>query len=117
MDSLLVDFKFYTDEYHGESVSSQNEFLRLERIAEKTLSSYTGGADVSGVEDIKFCICELVDVEKKHMDAYGKSSESVGGYSVSYDKSQDSKSLSIREVLFRYLGHTNLMYRGIPCVH
>lgn len=117
MDSPLVDFKFYTDEYHGESVSSQNEFLRLERIAEKTLGSITGGADVSGVDDIGFCICELVDIEKKHSDAYGKSSESVGGYSVSYDKSQDSKSLSIREVVFRYLSDTNLLYRGIPYVH
>lgn len=117
MNSPSVSYEFYRNEYFGESVSSENEFKRLERIAMSKIRQYVGDSDISEVEDIGFCVCELVDNEKAAINSAGKSSETVGSYSVTYDKSKSAGDSVTYNIIVRYFGNTGLLYRGIPYVH
>lgn len=72
------------------------------------------------VEEVKLCIMDLINKIKKYNESdNGKSSESVGGYSVTYNKplSKEQKQ-EIRSIINSYLSECKLddgtpyLYRG-----
>ncbi len=69
---------------------------------------------------VKMCCCELAELnythEKTTAEANGKASESVGGWSVSYESSEQSKQSydkSVKACIYKWLSGTGLLYRGL----
>lgn len=63
---------------------------------------------------LKKCCCALADEMKKSDNISGKSSESIGSYSVSFsDNSEMAIQKKYGSVCRTYIGSTGLMYRGL----
>lgn len=114
---MYVDFGYYSGSYEGQ-VGADN-FNRLEREARKVLDYYTFNRIEDVDENIKDTICELIDnieqLEKLESEGKGIESEKVGSYSVSYanpDIKRKELKQGQKQIIFRYLGHTGLLYRG-----
>lgn len=63
---------------------------------------------------LKKCCCALVDEMKKTDNISGKSSESIGSYSVSFSENTNTEvQKRYGNVCRIYIGSTGLMYRGV----
>ena len=63
---------------------------------------------------LKKCCCALADEMKKSDNISGKSSESIGSYSVSFsDTSDEALRKRLAKICAIYIGSTGLMYRGL----
>lgn len=112
---MYVDYAFYSQAYGGK-VSSE-DFTKLEIQASSIVDYHTFNRVTDINDKIRFAVCELIDYLKQLEDAGGKevSSESVGGYSVTYatnSNTQDPIKKKQRDIILKYLGNTGLMYRG-----
>lgn len=123
---MLVDYKFYVEDFGGEKISAEPTFKRTSNLAEMHLDNFTFGRiqnDTDNVHRIKSCICEMCDVIYDIVvkdNGNVKKSESTDGYSVTYvtervdgqdtEKALEDKLYRIAKV---YLGNTGLLYRGI----
>jgi len=98
-------------------------FNMLEFRARKEIDDYTYGRLKklnTQVEDVKLCIMDLIDKIKKYNDNNnGKSSESVGSYSVTYNKPINKEEKEERRsIINSYLSECKLedgtpyLYRG-----
>ena len=98
-------------------------FNMLEFRARKEIDDYTYGRLKklkTQVEDVKLCIMDLIDKIKKYNDNNnGKSSESVGSYSVTYNKPVNKEEKEERRsIINSYLSECKLedgtpyLYRG-----
>lgn len=111
---MYVDYEYYSDVYGGKV--KENNFVNLEIKASIILNYYTFNRVKEVTENIKLAICELIDFMYIDEKNEGKEieSESVGSYSVKYQKkSVYAKQREQKKILNKYLGHTNLLYRGI----
>lgn len=111
------DFKFYKEEYEG--TLSERSFNRLSLDASAYIKRHTYKRinEQNVPETVKLCTCSLVDKINKLEKRRGKTSESVGTWSVNYqDSSEDSNEMY--DVLVNYLSEekdekgTYLLYRG-----
>nr|DAP06073.1 MAG TPA: Head Tail Connector Protein [Caudoviricetes sp.] len=102
-----------------------------EKQAERVLNQYTMSrlaADFDLItEDVKDCTCELAELLYQADTVAQKAAEQGGGLLSSYsndgesgtfDLSQSSyteegKSKKEREIIYKYLGNTGLLYRGM----
>lgn len=110
---MYVDYNYYSNVYKGKA--KEEEFTNLEIKAASTLNYYTFNRIEEVTENIKLAICELIDFIKEDEDNQSREieSESVGSYSVKYQKqSVYTKQKNKKRILNKYLGHTNLLYRG-----
>ena len=112
---MYVDYSFYSLEYGGR-VSIEN-FQPLETKASSILNYYTQDKIKETTTNIKLAVCELIDVlseEKINSSKKEIQAESVGTYSVTYAKSNKDTNYKKqhKEILFRYLANTDLLYRG-----
>ena len=136
---MLVDYKYYIEDFGGEKISTESDFKRTINLAETHLCNFTFNRIKNDVENehlIKSCICEMCDaiydmtlkdngkVKKSDNSTVndGKivKSENTDGYSVSYvteridgqdaEKALENKLYRIAKV---YLGNTGLLYRGV----
>lgn len=112
-----ADYKYYKEEYKGNMPLA--DFDRLAKIASTQikLNTFNRIDETDVPEEVKFCTCVIVDKMLATMKNEGKSSESVGPWSVSYTSSQDGKK-AIENTMVEFLANvvdkngTPLLYRG-----
>lgn len=123
---MLVDYKYYIEDFGGEKISTESDFKRTINLAETHLCNFAFNRIKNDVENehlIKSCICEMCDaIYDMTLKDNGKvkKSENTDGYSVSYvteridgqdaEKALENKLYRIAKV---YLGNTGLLYRGV----
>ena len=124
---MYADRKYYETGYLlGRSpVIPEDIYPYWEKQAERVLNQYTLSrlvADFNLITDeVKDCTCELAEsVSQKAAEQGGGllSSYSNDGESGTFDLSQSSyteegKSKKEREIIYKYLGNTGLLYRGM----
>ena len=111
---MYVDYEYYSNVYKGKV--KEEDFATLEIKAAGILNYYTFNKIEEVTGNIKLAICELIDFIYEDEKNEGKEveSESVGSYSVKYQKqSVYARSRKQKRIIFKYLGHTNLLYRGL----
>ncbi len=110
-----TSYDYYIGEFRGKAIESADEFSRLSERASEYIDAMTmyraKTFDDSNNELKKACcaIAELIPVEENNT---GKTSESVGKWSVSYE-SQANISKKKYDVLKRYLVATGLLFSGM----
>lgn len=91
---------------------SEMPFNLLEYRAEKQVDELTSNRFRKISEypiELKLCINELITELKKYNDTENKTSETVGNYSVSYDKPITSeKKKSLKSIIKEYLSNTKV---------
>jgi len=117
-----TDYNFYENSYKGTVVPS-SDFDELSERATDYLrgrilvQNLDDGVDISTFDEVKRCICRLVElayIDAKNLDIK-VSSETVGGYSRSFQNGDISRDLESRyDFAVRiYLGQTGFLFRGI----
>lgn len=114
-----ADYDYYLNDYlHGGDAMSKGDFDFFAVRASKVIERHTFSRIEEVTEAIKSCCCELAECLQSEHSAdsqSGKTSESVGGYSVSYASATDRRRESQQEysrILHLWLGNTGLLYRG-----
>lgn len=116
---MYVDFDYYSNIYKGKV--KEEDFPTLEIKASGILNYYTfNRIKEDAINDkIKLTVCELIDnieqLEKVEGEDKGITQEKVGTYSVSYanpDIKRKELKQEQKQTIFKYLGHTGLLYRG-----
>lgn len=109
---------------------SEDEFPLWEKQAERVLNQYTFSRLASNfgliTDDVKDCACELAELlyqaDKSTQQAVEQGgilqSYSNDGESGTFDVSQstfteEGKAKKTREIVYRYLGNTGLLYAGV----
>lgn len=123
--TVYADYNFYTNEYlAGKSAAvTAADFTFYARQASAVIDRYTHGninAD-SVPEQVQYCCCELAELihtadTSEAAKKAGISSESVQGWSQSYESSDARKTAlksSQRECIYKWLANTGLLYSGV----
>ena len=123
--TVYADYKFYTNEYlAGRSASvTEADFTYYARSASKVIDTYTfGNIDAENVpEEVRMCCCELAEQAYKAdtsqaASKQGVASESVQGWSQSYESSeacQRAAQRAQRDCVYKWLSGTGLLYSGV----
>ena len=123
--TVYADYNYYTTEYlAGKSAAvAEADFPYYARQASATINQYThGNIDENNVpEEARLCCCELVEAMNaanlsEASQKAGVSSESVQGWSQSYESSEARETAfrsSQRECIYKWLGGTGLLYSGV----
>lgn len=110
---MFLEYSFYSEIYKGKV--KEEDFPTLEIKASGVLNYHTFNRISKATQNIKFAMCELIDLISKEEKKDGKeiSSEKVGTYSVSYsDKNSKSLQNKQKDIIKRWLP-PNLLYRGV----
>ena len=110
---MYLDYEFYSTVYFGKV--KEEEFPTLEIKASGILNYHTFNRISKATQNVKFAMCELIDLISKEEANDGKeiSSEKVGTYSVAYsDKHSKSVNNKQKDIIRRYI-NPNLLYRGV----
>lgn len=122
--TVYADYNYYTTEYlAGRSAAvSAADFPYYAKQASALINQYTHGnikADIP--EEVRLCCCELA--EQSYADDTSESaqkagilSESVQGWSQSYESSEARKAAfrsAQRDCIYKWLGSTGLLYSGV----
>jgi hypothetical protein len=122
--TVYADNNFYTDEYlAGKSAAvTAADFPYYARQASAVIDRYTHGNINSDAvpEQVRYCCCELAELihsadTSEAAQKPGISSESVQGWSQSYESSEARKTAlrnAHRECIYKWLGNTGLLYSG-----
>ena len=109
---------------------SEDEFPLWEKQAERVLNQYTFSRLVSNfgliTDEVKDCTCELAELLYQADKSAQQAAEQGGilqsysndGESGTFDLSQstfteEGKAKKTREIIYRYLGNTGLLYAGV----
>ena len=123
--TVYADFNYYTGKYlAGKSASvTEADFTYYARSSSKTIDTYTfGNVDSDNVPDeVRMCCCELTEMLYKidtsqAENKQGVASESVQGWSQSYESSQarqQAAESSQRDIIRKWLSGTGLLYSGV----
>lgn len=122
--TAYADSAFYMGEYlRGKEPSvGEERFEFYARSATQKIKLYTGdNVDGDNIpECVKMCCCEIAETlyksEQYDEQNAGVSSESVGGWSKSYESSESRKQSldsSVRGIAYKWLSGTGLLYRGV----
>ncbi len=112
-----ADYNYYISEYKGSMPDT--DFDKLSKIASMKIKANTfGRIDEKNIHgEVKYCTCVLADKLLNISKNEGKSSETVGPWSVSYADSKSGQEL-IQLTLKEFLSEvytedgTPLLYRG-----
>ena len=122
--TVYADYDFYTTEYlAGKSAAvTAADFPYYARQASAVIDRYTHGNINSDdvPEQVRYCCCELVEIMcrsdgSKASKKDGISSESVQGWSQSYESSEDRRNAlrsSQKDCIYKWLSNTGLLYSG-----
>lgn len=120
---FYTDETFYNEEYlYGRKAVITTSFPYYARDATQKIKKFTGSnVDEDNIpECVKMCCCELMELtfgyEKMLEKSGGKSSESVGGWSASYESSEQSMQVheeQVKACVYKWLCGTGLLYRGV----
>lgn len=112
------DYIYYSNSFGGGTIP-ETSFNMYERRARAFIDYITFNRLKNNNElideDIKGCICEIMECNyKTDMDGGIKASESIGNVSVSYVVGPNTTDYGkYYKIAKMYLGHTNLLYRGV----
>lgn len=115
---MYLTYEYYSTTFGGAAIPFEN-FAIYERKARILLDYVTFNRlreNESLLDDnVKDCICEVMEVKKKIDDTGGiKSAESVDKLSVTYVVNPNTTEfIECYKVIKTYLGHTDLLYRGV----
>lgn len=108
---MYVDYDYYSNTYQGKVKAE--DFPILETKASGILNYYTFNRIETVDDNVKLAVCELIDFIQEDEEGKEIESEKVGSYSVTYAKqSVFAKARKQKGIITKYLGHTNLLYRG-----
>ena len=123
--TVYADHIFYTSEYlsgKAEAVTAA-DFPYYARQASAVIDMYThGNIDKTDIPDeVRFCCCELAEQicnadNSKANEKDGIASESVQGWSQSYESSESRRAAgksAQRECIYKWLGSLGLLYSGV----
>lgn len=114
-----ANYKYYKEEYTG--TMPETDFDKMSKLASVKIKTNTfGRINENNVPDeVKQCVCALADELFKTSKIEGKTSESVGSWSVSYlGKTKAEENNGIAQIIKEFLGEvyaedgTPLLYRG-----
>lgn len=122
--NIYADFSFYIDMYKPKKdmAISAADFSFYARKATQIIKQYTGrNINENNIpECVKFCCCEIAEIlaesDKLSQNQGGKSSESVQGWSISYESKEQTlqaMQTKIKSSVYSWLSGTGLLYRGI----
>ena len=117
-----ADAAFYQNSYLcGRAAVITAAFDFYARKATQQIKRYTfNHVDESNIPDeVKNCCCEIAEIlySDEHTSETGVSSESVGGWSRSYESTEAKRAAlnqSVRNAVYAWLSNTGLLYRGLP---
>lgn len=116
--TAYADYAYYRDSFHGSAVS-EADFPGLAVKASAYVRAITFGRATADCEEVKDATCaaaEMIQQIEKERSGTAKSSESVGGWSVSY-LNPNSLGLDERTRLAQavdlYLTGAGLTYAGV----
>lgn len=120
---IYTNLDFYKNEYLCDKavVIDSTAFSFYAREASAIIRKHTFDRVTEPVPDeVQLCCCELAEKiylrEKQKNSNGGVSSESVGGWSKSYESSEAQEKqfqTEIKSILSKWLSDTGLLYRGI----
>ena len=119
-----ADNVFYITDYLAgkEAVVPDSCFVFYARSATQKIKAYTGSnVDENNIKDeVKMCCCEIAELLYKHEQMSnqtdGITSESVAGWSRSYESADTKRErliYAVKESVYKWLGGTGLLYRGL----
>ncbi|GKT04517.1 head-tail connector protein [Furfurilactobacillus entadae] len=130
-----VEQSFYQDTYHGQTITSDQDFARLEARAEDMVNEYANHYfDSHGLEDlpldadrlnVKKAVCAQIEwfLDAGGVEELANAKQSAGGLThVSVGKFNYDKAASVSlprgtaqrsNVAINYLRPTGLLYRGV----
>ncbi len=122
--TVYADSEFYMIEYlcGTEPVVSEDIFEFYARSASQKIKEYIGiNVDNDKPQKcIKMCCCETAEMlyksEQLESRSSGVTSESVGGWSKSYESSESQKKsldAAVHDIVYKWLSGTGLLYRGV----
>ena len=99
---MFADFKFYTEQFGGTKIKTEDEYKYLGQQASRYIEKYTTVNDAN----TKFCECALVEYLESSTRQGNITSESIpNAYSVSYGSNDKTTRMSeINSILELYLG-------------
>lgn len=105
---MVVDYEYYVESYGGLKIQYHSWKLYSNK-AEARLKKYTfGRLQEPWPNEAKTAVCEIAECMCQYDKRYGKKSEEIDGYSVSYDTDKDID-LMLYEIARTYLANTGLM--------
>lgn len=120
---IYADEDFYNLTYLcGREAVITAAFDFYARTATFKIKQYTGtNVDEDNIPDeVKNCCCEIAEMiytnAKAAAEGVGLTSESVGGWSKSYESSEQrsqSIDVSVHNVIYKWLSGTDLLFRGV----
>lgn len=117
-----ADFTFYTVKYlAGRKAVIDTAFPYFARLATQEIKRYTGDNvnEFEVPEEVSMCCCEVAELVFKHEQSKqneGVSSESVQGWSRSYESTearQQAFDTAVKNCVYKWLSGTGLLYRGV----
>ena len=114
-----ADYSYYIEKYKGSM--PEPDFNKMSKSASTKIKASTFGRidEKNPQEEVKWCTCVLADKLLSYSKSEGKSSESVGSWSVSYDNnSKADTEKTVRDVIKEFLSEvytedgTPVLYRG-----
>lgn len=109
----FVDFGFYKDSYIGDKIL-EPRFNALAIRATSYINYITfGRIDPENItENVKMATCAVAEVILKNDQSDGKSSETVGKLSVTYN-TKGTAEKKMYSAAYPHLAYTGLLYRGV----
>jgi len=107
-----ADYEFYTKEYGGMAIP-EKAFTRLATEASFFIDRITFGRVTEPIDEVKLATCKVAEVLHRIERNDGKSSESDGSVSVTYDL-RTKNEVRLNKAAVPYLAGTGLLYRGLP---
>ena len=119
-----ADENFYTESYLcGKEAVINTAFDFYARKATAHIKQFTGNnIDENNIpECVRMCCCELAETLFRYEkllngNTTGMTSQHIGDLSVNYESSENlrkSQSDEIRQIIYRWLSGTGLLYRGV----
>lgn len=118
-----ADYQWYMCKYlqGREAAVPTSAFAYYARLATQEIKRFTGDnvneCEIS--EEVKMCCCEVAELVYDHEQKNaqnGVSSESVGGWSRSYESTENRNQIfgtAVRDCVYKWLSGTGLLYRGV----
>ncbi len=119
-----ADENFYTQNYLcGKEAVITTAFDFYSRKASTVIRTFTGNnIDENNIpECVRMCCCELAEMLFRYEkllngNTTGMTSQRIGDLSINYESSENlrkSQSDEIKQIIYRWLSGTGLLYRGV----
>lgn len=117
-----ADEAFYKNKFLSDRKAVVNTaFAYFARLATQEIKRFTGDNvnEFDIPEEVSMCCCEIAEMifrQEQSSDNEGVSSESVQGWSKSYESTESRKQAfdtAVRECVYKWLNGTGLLYRGL----